>query len=270
VLAAGNLQRASFMLGQLPSDFELPELSSWAEDLKRRLEDLRSKPLLMATGARRVGAIMSLPKALHEEDNPILFWRGTQLCVRQEASKPPRMRCAEAKTGRWGKEEPYRSPYGKGRRVVIEEEMGGWGYQTTVSISTPEKVYDLGAWPSPVVVARSTSGRAVVVSSEDPRQHEGLEDFDFASGAVSLIAGGGQYYFSQPDELRSLTVEGLTWKFVVPVSGSEVHCAAPPRVSPDGQWAACPAKQAGAAARPGARAPAHYDLLLLGLTPRTP
>lgn len=270
LLAASNLDMAGNWLSTLPSGPDLPELSSWAADLKRRVEDLRSKSPLMATGARRVGTLLSLPRALDDEDEPLVFWRGTQLCVRQEASQPPSMRCVEAKTGSWGKVEPYRSPYGQDSHVELEYLGRAGAYQTRVSSSDAEDTTgDEDTWSDPVVVARA-KGRLVVVDSKDPRQHQGKENFERTSGLVSLLAGGGRYYFSEPDKLRSRRVEGLSWKFVVPVSGSEVRCAVPPRVSADGRWAACPAGPAGAEGTPEAKAPSSFDLLLFGLTPRAP
>jgi hypothetical protein len=141
-------------------------------DLRRRLEEQQSKPPLRATGARRVGAVMSLHGPLQDEDDPVLFWRGTQLCVRQEASKPPRMRCVETATGSWGKEEPYRSPFG-GWHVELEYQ-GSLGYFRTKVITTgPEgglKVLQdaYEDWSEPVVVARGKGPRLAVVSASDP------------------------------------------------------------------------------------------------------
>jgi hypothetical protein len=275
LLAASDLDSARGRLGALPEGaYVPPEVSSWAADLRRRLEGLQSKPPLMATGARRVGAIMSLPGLLHEEDDPVLFWRGTQLCVRQEASEPPRMRCVEAATGSWGKEEPYRSPFG-GWHVELEYQGALGYYRTTVTTDGPggSTEYPSGYgddWYSPVVVARGRGPRLAVMSATDPMKNSRKEKWNLTSGPVSLLAGGGRYCFSRPDTLRSLEVAGQSWKFVVPLNGKEVRCAAPPRVSPNGRWAACPAAPAVAEDNPDAKPPSRFDLLVFGLTPRAP
>lgn len=272
LLAANNLDSARSKLEALPAGAHVPpEVSSWAADLRRRLEELQSKPPLMATGARRVGAIMSLPGPLHEEDDPVLFWRSTQLCVRQEASEPPRMRCVEAATGSWGKEEPYRSPFG-GWHVEFESLAHN---QTMVRTDGPGAASGYGSeygesWSLPVVVARGKGPRLAVVSATDPMENSRKEKWNLTSGPVSLLAGGGRYCFSMPDVLRSLEVAGLAWKFIVPLNGKEVRCAAPPRVSPNGRWAACPAAPSVAEDNPDAKPPSRFDLLVFGLTSRAP
>ncbi len=269
MLASGNLDQARHALQSLPPGPGLPELSSWASALNLRLETLRSKPPLMPTGVRRVGTLMSLPGLLHEDDTPILFWRRTQLCVRQEASAPPRMRCIDARTGRWEKEEPYRSPFGKGWRVELEYQGAIGYYQTKVWSIGPEGTKnDHDSWAEPVVVARGKGDQLVVVSAQNPRQHSELQGLDLSSGPGSLLAGGNRYYFSKPDELRSLKVEGQAWTFVVPGPHGEVRCAAHPRVSPNGRWAACPAGQMGGAHTPDAGTPSRFDLFLFELAPR--
>ncbi|NVJ06451.1 hypothetical protein HUW63_14555 [Myxococcus sp. AM001] len=268
LLASGNLDRARSALQSLPPGPALPELSSWTSALNLRLEALRSKPPLMPTGVRRVGTIMSLPGLLHEDDNPILFWRRAQLCVRQEASAPPRMRCIDARTGRWEKEEPYQSPYGEGSGVRFEYQ-GAIGYYKT-KVVTQRSETDHGNWYEPVVVARGKGDQLVVVSAQDPRQHSELQGLDLSSGPGSLLAGRNRYYFSKPDELRSLKVEGQAWRFVVPGPHGEVHCAAHPRVSPNGRWAACPARQKGGAPTSDAGTSSRFDLFLFELAPRAP
>jgi hypothetical protein len=121
------------------------------------------------------------------------------------------------------------------------------------------KVY--GGYDETVVIARGEGPRLAVVSGTDPRESEGLEDFDFTSGpGASLAAGGGRYYFAKPDELRSLTVEGLAWKFVLPGPEGELRCAAEPRVSPDGRHAVCPVQPVTGDTR--------YGLYLFRLAPR--
>ncbi len=266
------------MLPSPPSIPALPELGSWASDLARRLEALHSMPPLVPTGVRRVGTLMSLPGPLEEEDNPVLFWRGTQLCVRQEMSDPPSMRCLEERARRWGKEEPYSSPF-EGWRVELDYRGRVGLYQTTVWSIDPEGTKeDLGNWSDPVVVARGPGTGVVVVSREDPRNHGGLKEFDLSSGSGSLLAGRGRYYFSKPDELRSLKVQGQAWKFILPGPQGEVRCAAHPLVSPNGRWAACPAWPVGAASTPDAGTPdagtpdadtpSGLDLFLFGLAPR--
>jgi hypothetical protein len=267
-LASGNLDWARHSLA-LTSGMGIltPELGSWASDLNRRVEALYSKPPLMATEARRVGSIMSLPGRLHEDDNPILFWRGTQLCVRQEESTPPRMRCVEARTGQWGKEESYSSPF-EGWRVELRY-LGGAGYYQTraLSIGPDGAENEYGEWSDPVVVARGQGGVLVVVSANDPRKNGEMEDVGLASKPGSLLAGRGRYFFSQPDELRSLEAVGRAWKFVIPGPQGELRCKAHPRVSPNGRWAACPVEEAAATGTADAGPSSRYGLFLFGLAP---
>jgi hypothetical protein len=184
------------------------------------------------------------------------------------------MRCVEAATGSWGKEEPYRSPFG-GWHVELEYQGALGYYRTTVTTDGPggSTEYPSGYgddWYSPVVVARGKGPRLAVVSASDPMKNSRKEKWNLTSGPVSLLAGGGRYCFSTPDTLRSLEVAGQSWKFVVPLNGKEVRCAAPPRVSPNGRWAACPAAPAVAEDNPGANPPSRFDLLVFGLTPRAP
>ncbi|MFP2964299.1 hypothetical protein ACLEPN_43000 [Myxococcus sp. 1LA] len=215
----------------------------------------------MPVEVRQVGTVLSLPGLLHEDDNPILFWRRTLLCVRQEASAKPRMRCLDARTKRWGKTAPYKSPFGKGSKVRFDY-LGAVGYYMT-KVVTETSETDHGDWIAPVVVARGKDEQLVVLSDEAPRQHSGLKEFDHASGPGSLLAGGNRYYFSEPDVLRSLEVEGQAWAFVVPGPHGEVRCAAHPRVSPNGRWAACPVGQT-----EGEESSPRFDLFLFELSPR--
>ena len=269
-LAVRNLVEARSLLQQVEALGPLPETSSWALNLNTQLEALYSKPPLVAAEVRRVGALLNLPGSLHEEDAPVLFWRGTELCVRQEEAGPPRMRCLQAKTGRWSRVERYRSPFASGWKVKLEHQGAAGLYQTRVSSIGPEgERVEHGEWYSPVVVARAREGKVVVVNESkgelmtdygEDGGVSGMKDFPFASEPGSLVAGDGRYYFSAPDELRSLEVEGLRWRFVLPAPGGELRCAAAPRVSPNGRWAACPA--------PAEGKPSRFPLMVFRLAPQ--
>ncbi len=220
-------------------------LNPWVQSIQGRLNTLDEQAPLRAGWVQVLGTVASEPVLPLEEDAPTLFWRGAELCLREEAAATPSMRCVSPRRMNWGRPEPYVSPFADGWKVGWETRVVSGRFTTTLITVGPDGTRgELGPLRIPTLVARAAGHAFAAVSAPDAEANEpvqtiGLDDFDLSATAGSRLTALG-YYFERPDRIRSLTKVGTYWNVRPsdPLAGI-VSCKTIPLVSPDLRWAAC-------------------------------
>jgi hypothetical protein len=245
---AGETDRAESALQQAEAG-RFPALAGWARRVGERLEAARGAAPLRAVNAVRLGTVrrlVTVPVGKVGEGelvgDPDVFWSRGFLCLRQEGEQAATMRCYDTAVGKWRDAEPYASPYAAAPKLRAKYLGNPGGYTTRLTVEEAGGERVLGEFHSPSLLARDARGGIVVhaaglVSAE--KADVTVHGYDAASGAGSVLAGGGRYFFDGPTSLRSIAQAGRSWSVPAPGRDAGVVCVAEPLTSPDEQRAAC-------------------------------
>ena len=252
-LDAGDTDRADAALQQAEAG-AYPALAAWSRKVAERLDAVRGAAPIQATKGARIGTVeraVTVPVGKAGEGEmgrePDVFWALAGLCVRQEGAQSRTMRCWDVTAAKWREPEPYASPWAAGPALRAQYLGNAGGYATRLSLQDSAGERSVGDFQSPSILARDTRGGLVIHSagSASEKGDVSVVGYDAASGAGSVLAGGGKYFFDGPTSLRSVAQAGRSWNVAVPGRDTGVACVGEPLTSPDEKRAACLAGKAG-------------------------
>ncbi|WP_257455496.1 hypothetical protein [Archangium lipolyticum] len=223
-VVAGDWRRVEELLNR-DSLAAWPDVAAAVREVERTVEEGRRKSQpLRAQTPRRIGKVLEVP-TLAPHGPPGLFWRGRELCMRQQ-DVSGQLRCYDTTRHRWGELEPV--PPSLAERF-LDFQPGGCGLTCLGEVCSGGRSEEASPF-----LGRVVDGRLVYFSSGrwlageralSPKEVSA----EFAHGVGGPVLGGGRY---------------LTWKgdLVIPTSPRDSRSwhlfSAPPPGPEGGYWKA--------------------------------
>lgn len=252
---AGESDKAEASLQQAEAS-RFPAVAAWGRKVGERLDAARGAAPIQPLRPMRLGSLQRLatvPIGRAGEGElgrePDVFWSRSSLCVRHDGDRRDTMRCYDTAAGKWREAEPYASPYAAGPKLEARFLGNPGGYATRLVLQDAGGERVVGDFHSPSILARDARGGLVVRSAGliAPGAAEVVvSGYDAASGAGSVLVGGGKYFLDGPASLRSVAQPGRSWVVALPGRETGVVCVGEPLTSPDERRAACLAGKSGA------------------------